>query len=111
MNIPIYYECLKCEGNFPTKDFNHDICLCLDCEKAIQADPICGNCQKPLSKHFHETVEYCYSHTNGDIYTEEPDEQMIANRVVDENPEIYDACVAKWKRENGHIGGVNESIP
>ena len=31
MNIPIYYDCYKCEGKFPHKDYDHESGLCKDC--------------------------------------------------------------------------------
>jgi len=35
----------------------------------------CTNCGKPFILHYHENEDYCYSHTNGDIFTVEVDEE------------------------------------
>lgn len=71
------------------------------------SDPICGNCGNPLSEHFVETYGsetrmYCYTHTTGDIFTDEPQDSAILSMLVERRPEIYDELVVTWKTENGH---------
>lgn len=39
MNMPIYYCCAKCDGDFPDKDYDHEYELCNDCLKA-QTTPV-----------------------------------------------------------------------
>lgn len=70
--------------------------------KAID-DPICGNCSRPLSVHYHETEEYCYPDTTGDVFTDEPRDDLILERFADRFPEEYSKLVQEWKIENGHV--------
>jgi len=68
-------------------------------------DPICGNCGNPLSTHHreaHRSDIFCNLTTTGDIYTTEPQEDMITARMVELYPQIYDRIVDEWKRKNGH---------
>ena len=41
MNIPVYYDCSRCEGKFPNKDYKHALGLCNDCA-AAQKEPSCN---------------------------------------------------------------------
>lgn len=71
------------------------------------SDPVCGNCGNPLSAHYRErcgaeTRVYCNTTTNGDVFTDEPQDSAILQMLVDRMPDIYDALVRDWKRENGH---------
>jgi len=65
-------------------------------------DPICGNCGKPLSKHYHENEIYCNALTTGDIFTDEPLEERILDMINEKHPEIVEEVINEWKRENGH---------
>lgn len=47
------------------------------------SSPVCGNCNKPLSAHYHEDEEYCFSDTNGDIFTDEPQDWMVMDMIDD----------------------------
>jgi len=72
------------------------------------ADPICGNCGKPLSKHFKEDQTYfCYEHTNGDAFDNEPSERWLDQKVIEyalsQRPDIYDELILSWQKENGHL--------
>ncbi len=77
------------------------------------SDPICGNCSKPLSEHTKECETYfCYEHTNGDVFTNEPSDEwlleQIRNYAISINPGIEDALISKWKRDNGHTENLSE---
>jgi len=65
-------------------------------------DPICGNCGKPYSEHYFEREVFCNSYTNGDTFQDEPHEQWVMEQMADRHPELFDAIVDEWKRENGH---------
>lgn len=66
------------------------------------SDPICGNCGNPLSKHLHEREEYCNDTTTGDIFTDDPRAELLANWLEVQNPTFYALLVADWKRAHGH---------
>lgn len=67
-----------------------------------EKDPICGECGKPLSKHFHEDREYCNEVTNGDVFTDDPSDTMLMAFIRKKSSGIYDRMVTVWKLENGH---------
>lgn len=72
--------------------------------EGVANDPNCGNCGKPLSAHYRGREIFCFTHTNGgDIFTDEPLEELIVARMVERHPEIYEVLVDEWKRENGHL--------
>lgn len=76
-------------------------------ERRVIRDPICGNCENPLSQHYRENVGkeeriYCYTHTNGDLFTNTPPDSWVFNELLERHPDIYDALVAEWKMANGH---------
>lgn len=75
----------------------------------LGADPICGNCGKALSKHYHESEVFCFTHTNGDVFTDEPNDSVIFAAFVERHPDIYDALVADWKAANGHTPNASLS--
>lgn len=71
------------------------------------SDPICGNCGNPLSKHYPERYgdelrTYCNTTTNGDVFTDEPQDSAILEMLIDRLPDTYDGLVSAWKQENGH---------
>ncbi len=66
------------------------------------SDPICGNCGKPLSVHFHEDAEYCYPNTNGDIFTSEPSVHMVYAYLESHEPDMLVNLIRDWKFYNGH---------
>ena len=68
----------------------------------MSKDPICGNCGQPYSKHYFEREDYCYHDTTGDVFMDEPHDQWVMERMAERHPELFDAIVAEWKRENGH---------
>lgn len=80
-----------------------------DVERVVMcADPICGNCGKRLSEHDVECYRgertvYCYKHTNGDLFTDTPQDSVIFDMILADNPDMYDDYLARWQRENGHI--------
>ena len=63
------------------------------------SSPICGNCGKPYNDHYFEDRVYCYQHTTGDIYTEEPNDDCVVALIP---PSVWKSYVDQWKRENGH---------
>ncbi len=66
-------------------------------------DPICGNCGNKKSEHYFEFGEvFCFTHTTGDIFTDTPRDEMIFNMILDDNPDMYDEYLARWKKANGH---------
>lgn len=63
-----------------------------DVDQAINVDigdyKICTNCGKQWNEHYHEDEDYCFSHTNGDIFTTDVDEEeresvMMISRIRD----------------------------
>lgn len=70
--------------------------------KTPAKDPTCGSCFKPLSKHYHEREIFCTATTTGDIYTTEPRDDYILDLMSERHPELYQAIVNEWKKENGH---------
>lgn len=38
MNIPVYYVCKRCEGQFPKKDYNFKAELCTTCDDLIKRE-------------------------------------------------------------------------
>lgn len=69
-------------------------------------DPICGNCGKAKSEHAKELNRpelFCYMHTTGDIFTDEPRESVIFDKMQERYPTLYESLVEEWKRENGHV--------
>lgn len=71
------------------------------------ADPICGHCDKPLSQH-HEGYDdgairvFCYLHTNGDWFSDEPDADALVEILEEERPEVYEEMFYLWRVRNGH---------
>lgn len=70
---------------------------------ASSIDPICGHCGKRLSEHFKEDPEiYCYKDTNGDLFSDEPSGESIAELLSEKHPVIFRQLREEWKRLNGH---------
>lgn len=70
-----------------------------------QADPICGNCGKPRSQHETEAgLEelFCYSHTTGDVFSDEPGDCAIIDLLHKRHPDIHTELVATWRTTHGH---------
>lgn len=70
-------------------------------------NPICGNCGKPLRTHWQNPHNiYCYEHTNGDIFTDEPNEEWTIEQALEKYLELYPTAwkdiISNWKKENGH---------
>lgn len=40
-------------------------------------DPICGNCGKKRSQHYREDQLYCNTRTNGDVFTDTPNDYHL----------------------------------
>lgn len=73
----------------------------------LTKNPICGNCGKPLRTHWQNPHNiYCYEHTNGDIFTDEPSEDFIIQEIVKRYQELYpnimEDIVKEWRIDNGH---------
>lgn len=68
----------------------------------MRADPICGNCGKPFSQHYHEHEEFCFPDTTGDIFSDEPREDWVLGQMADRYPHLYEEIELEWKRANGH---------
>jgi len=69
---------------------------------AVTNDPICGNCDKPLSEHYHEHEIYCFTDTNGDVFDDEPSESYVMDKICEKYPNLYDEIVNQWQSDNGH---------
>lgn len=74
----------------------------------ISADAVCGNCGKPYGQHYFEKYGsedrvYCFTDTNGDIFTDTPSDDKIFNMILDDNPDIYDQYLTRWQKANGHL--------
>lgn len=71
-------------------------------------DPICGNCDKPRSHHFHDPCglnnRYCNQITDGDVFTSDPSESTLLAWMRREMPEVARIATGMWKREHGHRG-------
>lgn len=73
-------------------------------DESKRADPICGNCGNPRSKHYFEFDQvYCNATTNGDIYTTEAPRELILEQLAELHQTAYDELANKWRRDNGHI--------
>lgn len=66
-------------------------------------NPICGNCGKPYSEHYHEDEVYCFSFTNGDLFSSEPSCNLICEYMETYHNDIYLLMINKWKELNGHL--------
>ena len=66
-------------------------------------NPICGNCLKPFDDHYFESEIFCFPDTTGDYFTDEPQESLITDKLIEIHKETYDRLVLDWKRDNGHI--------
>lgn len=68
----------------------------------MNPNAICGGCGKKFSKHYHEDEDYCFSHTNGDIFTDEPHDTHLVNFIRNWKPEFIEAAIEAWRAKNGH---------
>lgn len=71
-------------------------------------DPICGHCGKHRSKHYFEKYDsedrvYCFTNTTGDIFTDTPSDDVILGMILDDNPDMYDQYLSRWREANGHL--------
>lgn len=76
----------------------------------IKQEAICGNCCKRWDEHYHEELPFCNKITNGDIFTDEPNEHAIYDYLMDKEPSFMAEIVNKWKRDNGHEYITNDGI-
>lgn len=71
-------------------------------------DPICGNCNKPRSHHFHDPCglnnRYCNQITDGDVFTAEPSDATMVSWLRMTYPVWLFVAEREWKREHGHRG-------
>ena len=66
------------------------------------SDPICGRCEQPLSRHYHEDDDYCYANTNGDVFTDEPHDHIVLGLFEKAYPSAREELVRQWKIDNWH---------
>ena len=59
MNIPVYYDCKKCEGQFPKKDYNFKAELCTTCDDLIKREQSIRDAAPELLEMLKEAVERC----------------------------------------------------
>lgn len=71
-------------------------------EQRINPNAICGHCGQQRYRHYIEDEVYCFPDTNGDLWTDEPSDEMIADIVRDEFPDIWSEAIQKWKKGNGY---------
>lgn len=65
---------------------------------------VCAHCGHFYNKHFVERgIVYCNDYTNGDTWSEEPDNESIGALLESHDPALYATYVEQWKRENGHL--------
>ena len=57
---------------------------------------ICGNCGNLYIHHIFEDEVYCYQETNGDIFTREPNNEILMDFIENENPDMYKKCLDLW---------------
>ena len=69
---------------------------------AVPCSAICGHCGRRRDQHFFEDEIYCFEHTNGDLWTDEPGWENIGAMIESEYPVLWKEMVAKWKEDNGH---------
>ena len=59
-------------------------------------DTICTNCGKSYRDHYHESSDYCYGNTNGDLFTTEPtEEDKLRQQITKLEAELASAITAK----------------
>lgn len=68
----------------------------------INQNAICGNCGKSYGDHYFEHQVFCFENTNGDIFTDEPNENMIMNMIEEKAPHLREVVIKEWKIKNGH---------
>lgn len=71
-------------------------------KKINNNDPICGHCNKPLSRHSRGNEIYCFAEYTGDLFSAEPTHEVIGLMLEARHLDIYTALVAEWKKDNGH---------
>lgn len=65
-------------------------------------DKICGNCGNPYSKHYFEEEIFCNDFTNGDVFTDEPQDYILISFIEENYNWVYKLMVYFWKKNNGH---------
>lgn len=68
-------------------------------------DPVCGNCGNKRSVHYHEDRIYCFDHTNGDVFTDEPSDAILVGWIEYAHTDTHKMLVNDWKHANGHTIG------
>lgn len=69
---------------------------------------VCGHCGQIFEEHkfdtdrFGDLMVYCYSHTNGDLWDDMPQEEEFYLYVENEYPLLFKKLVKKWQKTNGH---------
>ena len=84
--------------------------------EGVAFDPICGACDKRLSRHHREQYDgvqriYCNTTTTGDVFTDEPRDAAILEMLAERMPDTHNALVAAWKREHGHAAPAPKETP
>lgn len=63
---------------------------------------VCGNCEKAYNEHYFEHEVYCFTNTTGDIFTEEPNDNIVSDIIYEKHHELVQSVINEWKAENGH---------
>jgi len=74
-----------------------------------KADPICGHCKEPRSKHFTEPDRdelFCTTYTTGDLFTDEPSDDDILELLEQVHPGMCEKLDMMWKEKFGHTPKV-----
>lgn len=72
------------------------------------SEAICGNCGGKFCEHFIETqrngekIAFCNSETNGDVFTNEPNDSQIVDYLRANRSIFLGIIIERWKEENGH---------
>jgi len=73
----------------------------------LNPNAICANCGRKYKEHYFENYGkepriYCFTNTNGDVFSNEPSDHKILDMILEDNPDLYDRYIERWQKENGH---------
>lgn len=70
----------------------------------IRPDAQCGNCGQRRDRHIFEGDQvYCNELTTGDLFTTEPNRDLILDMIEEREPWIVRDVVEKWQKKHGYI--------
>ena len=68
----------------------------------MRASAICGNCGNRWDEHYHEDEVYCNDETTGDVFTDEPSDDILMAWIREKHTSFVSDEIAMWKRANCH---------